>query len=519
MEFTSSTGSALGGATAADSVVSMRAARLARLEGTLSASSAQTSVLASMPSESACVEASRACADSLPRPGSRCNDVGSATVGASARIALPTSVCPSGSLAVLSDGALLRITAGLDIVSGAAFNCADRAMRDNTGAALRAIRDGIAHVKQEQRTATAAIEQERAAGRAQQSAEAAVYNEVLALLEPLRNSRFAQAHHGDQVTQLFGLLSEGAAPELMPEQEGAFEAREAEVQSARQMHENALHARVAEGYLRDLLEHHPVPALQETMVPELEISASIHDNATTERSSNTTVPELGTTPFTGEIAVSPEIPSSTTVQEASAAANASSPSASQENSPAVSSETIFSAQASSARDLDLVFVDPSFACIPDAALLRIMALTDLGSGLALNVADKVVREGTEVALRTIAQGVAEAKQVQLATATAIGQERLAARQNQNAEGAAWAAALAILAPHRASIERVGMDNALQLFELLQAGPEAPEQSAEAEAAFEARIEEAATQAGRREAEVRAHVADGEMRLWSCPLAR
>merc|ERR1740129_1076953 len=149
-------------------------------------------------------------------------------------------------------------------------------------------------------------------------------------------------------------------------------------------------------------------------------------------------------PFTGEIAVSPEIPLSTTVQEASAAANALSPSASQENSPAVSSETIFSAQALSARDLDLVFVDPSFACIPDAALLRIMALTDLGSGLALNVADKVVREGTEVALRTIAQGVAEAKQVQLATATAIERERLAARQNQNAEGAAWAAALDIL---------------------------------------------------------------------------
>merc|ERR1719487_1715966 len=114
---------------------------------------------------------------------------------------------------------------------------------------------------------------------------------------------------------------------------------------------------------------------------------------------------------------------------------------------AVSQQTAFAMQAPAARSSGLpCFEDPSFACIPDGALLRVVALTDMRAGLAFNGADTVVREGTVAAVRTIAQEIAHAKQNQAATMAAIEQERLAARQHQTAEGAAWAAALDILAP-------------------------------------------------------------------------
>jgi hypothetical protein len=407
----------------------------------------------------------------------------------------------SHSFAGLPDGALLRITASLDMDSGAALTSADRAARENTAAALHALSTGISEAHAEQRAATEAIQQEREAGR-EPTAEAARFAEVLGMLGPLFQSQSAQQRHGAELTDLEALIRENASTELTAAEEAALQAREVEAHEESHMREAALRAQVADGYLQQCSENVAPAAPDITSVASLDAPvASLDSPVALDGVATSRARDLAddSVSMAGDLSqelvdIPPSADNSIDSTVCSAEAASDGMALPQTQAPACSS-----------------VVDPSFACIPEGPLLHVAALMDLNSGMALNLADSAARESTADALRTLGEALALVKRDEEAATAAIEEERLAARQQQTAEGAAWAQALAILNPHRGHFERMGMDEqAAELFGMLQQGPQPQEQASDVEAAFEARITEAAALARAREAMVRSRVAEGEL---------
>jgi len=157
-------------------------------------------------------------------------------------------------------------------------------------------------------------------------------------------------------------------------------------------------------------------------------------------------------------------------------------------------------------------VAPSFQSLPDGAMFRITANMDLATCAALNVADNTSRISTADALRALREGLSQVKQVQVAATEAIEQERSAERQQQTAEGAAFAQVLQILDPMRNRLQQRFAEQMTELVTMLEQGSQPQQLPEEVETAFAARIAEAAASATTREAQVRSRVADGEMQL-------
>merc|ERR1740117_120975 len=65
-----------------------------------------------------------------------------------------------------------------------------------------------------------------------------------------------------------------------------------------------------------------------------------------------------------------------------------------------------------------VAMHPSFAGLPEGPLLRVAALMDLSSGMALSSADTKARESTEAALRSLSDALAQVKHDHHATTAA-----------------------------------------------------------------------------------------------------
>lgn len=389
----------------------------------------------------------------------------------------------SQGFAMLPEGALLRITASLDLQSGMALTSASSAAHEGTAGALLALAEGISEAQEEHRTAAAAIQQERVSGQQQQTPEGAMLLEIMGMLAPLRNSRLAQQNHGTELVELFEALEQGTTTALTPEAELGLDAREAEADSARHAREEQLRIGVAAGFLQQLPHAAAAPDIEPPVVVAPFITSATAAAAVSQEGSPSTIDMPGL----GSLSQYENLP----------IALSSGASSSWETSLSISPS----------------LPEPSFANVPEGPLLRVASLMDLDSGKALNAADTTVRDSTEAALRSLGAAIAQARQEQRETTAAIEEERLAARQHQTAEGAAWAAALNLLAPHRGSFNRLGgmNDQVAQLFGMLEQGPEQqPEHAAEVEAAFDARIAGAAAVAEAREAAVRARVADGDL---------
>jgi hypothetical protein len=103
--------------------------------------------------------------------------------------------------------------------------------------------------KEEHRSATAAIEAERAAERARHAAQQNVMQQALTVLAPLRTGR-TQERFGEQLTQIFGMLEQGVDGASARETE--FNTRASEAAAALHMLEAAARTHVAAGELHAL---------------------------------------------------------------------------------------------------------------------------------------------------------------------------------------------------------------------------------------------------------------------------
>jgi len=468
MDLTSSSGFALGGASAATSAASMRAARLARFQ-------------VAQPAPSVASPA----ADGLAQMSCAASEAGDNTIspGTFVQATHSASGALSQGFAALPEAALLRITASLDLQSGAALTCASPGAHENTAAALQALDEGISQAQEDHRAATAAIQQQR---HEHQTTERALFLEVLGMLAPLRNSQIAQQRHGPAIAQLFGALDDALVPTETPlEEESAPEPPEVQSSATSQECDSALLGHVTEPNLPD-------PLVSAEIVPAVAVAASLASDSS---SSAQEIPHRDG--FELDISLQQE-----TQNRALAVADAT---ATMDDATSSGAGTPVCSPSAP------VVPCSSLSAIPEGPLLRLAALMDLNSGAAFNAADSVMRDSTEAAFRSLAAAVAQVRSDEHATTAGIEQERLEARQHQTAEGAAWATALELLAPHRNNFDRLGMNEQVaQLFGMLQQGPE-PQQAPEMEAAFEARIAEAAALALSREAAMRARVADGHLR--------
>lgn len=154
----------------------------------------------------------------------------------------------------------------------------------------------------------------------------------------------------------------------------------------------------------------------------------------------------------------------------------------------------------------------SFACMPEGALLRIAAMLDLQSGLALATACSAAGETTTPAVSALRQAIERAKQEHHEAVQAIEQERAESHHQRTAEQEAHAAALAALEPLRNDRHQARLPQLAQVFSMLEeAAAPSPGVTAEMEEALAARMAVALGALHANEASARAHIADGELR--------
>jgi len=154
----------------------------------------------------------------------------------------------------------------------------------------------------------------------------------------------------------------------------------------------------------------------------------------------------------------------------------------------------------------------SFACLPEGALLRIAALTDMQSGLAFATACSASGETTTPAFTALRHAIERARQEHLQTTQAIEQDRAHSHHTVTAEQQAHAAALAALAPLRGERHMERHPQLAQIFGMLEeASTPTPGATAEMEAALAARMAAAVGALHANEAAARARVAEGELR--------
>jgi len=155
-----------------------------------------------------------------------------------------------------------------------------------------------------------------------------------------------------------------------------------------------------------------------------------------------------------------------------------------------------------------------FASMPEGALLRIAAHVDLPSGLALTAVFSGADEPTSSALVALRSAMGRAQDEHRAAQEAVEAERMERVQRRNGEQEAAAAALAALAPMRTGTLQFRNpmmgDQFAQVVQMLEQGAEPHLISPEVEAELAARLEAAAGLMSVREAQARAHIAEGEL---------
>lgn len=153
----------------------------------------------------------------------------------------------------------------------------------------------------------------------------------------------------------------------------------------------------------------------------------------------------------------------------------------------------------------------SLAGLAEGPLLRIAAQLPLASVSAFSASDTTLHENTDAAIRALTEAINRVREELRTTTAAIEQEREEARNEQEGERAARQAALNVLTPLRVGLASHGSiaDNVAQLFGMLEQ-PAERELDPEAEAALDARIEEARARADSQEAALRAQVAEGNL---------
>jgi len=155
-----------------------------------------------------------------------------------------------------------------------------------------------------------------------------------------------------------------------------------------------------------------------------------------------------------------------------------------------------------------------FASMPEGALLRIAAHVDLPSGLALTAVFSGADEPTSSALVALRSAMGRAQDEHRAAQEAVEAERMERVQRRNGEQEAAAAALAALATMRTGTLQFRNpmmgDQFAQVVQMLEQGAESNIISPEVEAELAARLEAAAGLMLVREAQARAHIAEGEL---------
>lgn len=218
----------------------MRAMRLARFEGagsTVPATAPASIADTATPTEGA-MEAPESVAPLAPEE-------------LEGRLHVTPPPAPAGTTSgfvTLPDGALLRIAALADLSSGQALAAASGTTVDTTVAALGVLRQAIGRAREEHRTATRAIEEERAHREQHATNEGRAMAEALEALAPIRQNRAMQSN--PQLAQVVTLLEQGAGGVVTPEVEAALAARSAAAAAARSSRESAARQCVADGELR-----------------------------------------------------------------------------------------------------------------------------------------------------------------------------------------------------------------------------------------------------------------------------